>query len=246
MSGPPLLAVDAGNTDTVIAVFDGADMAAQRREPTAGRPEAERLVRAVVAASGLRPWATVVSTPGEQLDDAYRALIPELLGHLPLLVDGGSTGPDRLANCAAAHALVGGACIVCDLGTATTVDAVDAAGEFLGGAIAPGLAVAMRGLAEHALRLVPIDLQAPRQAIGRDTVEAMRSGSVLGHAGLLDGLVQRFREELGEPVPALATGGLAALVVPHCREVERIEPALTLDGLRLLWELSEASSQPPG
>jgi type III pantothenate kinase len=241
LSRPPLLAVDAGNTDTVIAVFDGADVTAQRREPTAGRPEAERLVRAVVAASGLRPGATVVSTPGERLDAAYRGLIPELLGHSPLLVDGGSTGPDRLANCAAAHALLGGACIVCDLGTATTVDAVDAAGEFLGGAIAPGLAVALRGLAEHAVRLVPIELQPPRQAIGRDTVEAMRSGSVLGHAGLLDGLVERFREELGEPVPAVATGGLAALVVPYCRQVERIQPGLTLDGLRLLWERSQAA-----
>jgi type III pantothenate kinase len=238
LTQPPLLAVDAGNTDTVVAVFDGAGVAAQRRAPTAGRPEAKRLVQDVVAASGLRPGATVVSTPGEALDDAYRGLIPELLGHTPLLLDGGSTGPDRLANCAAAHALVGGACIVCDLGTATTVDAVDASGAFLGGAIAPGVAVALRALAEGAVRLMPVELLPPRQAIGQDTVEAMRSGSVLGHAGLVDGLVERFRDELGELVPAIATGGLAVLVVPHCRHVERIEPGLTLDGLRLLWERS--------
>ena len=240
MSRPPLLAVDAGNTDTVVAVFDGVDVAAQRRAPTAGRAEAERLIREVVDASGLRPGATVVSTPGRLLDDAYRALIPELLGHPPMLVDGGTAGPDRIANCAAAHALLGGACIVCDLGTATTVDAVDAGGGFLGGAIAPGLVVALSALAEHAARLVEIELRPPRHAIGADTLEAMRSGSVLGHAGLVDGLVERFRDELGEPVPAVATGGLAAIVVPHCRTVSRIEPRLTLDGLRVLWERGRA------
>jgi type III pantothenate kinase len=234
LSQPLLLAVDAGNTDTVAALFDGAEMAAQGRAPTAGRQEAEHLLRDVAAAG--RPGATVVSTSGEAQDALYAALVPELFGHRPLIVDGASVGADRLANCAAAHALLGGACIVCDLGTATTVDVVDAGGGFVGGAIAPGLLVAMHGLAEQARRLVEIDLAAPRRAIGADTVEAMRSGSVLGHAGLVDGLVERFREELGEPLPAIATGGLAGIVIPHCRLVERIEPRLTLDGLRLIWE----------
>lgn len=234
MSRPLLLAVDAGNTDTVVALFDGPQVLAQGRAPTAGRPEAERLLRELAAAG--RPDATVVSSPGDAQDALYAALVPELFGHRPLIVEGDSVGPDRLANCAAAHDLVGGPCIVCDLGTATTVDAVDAAGDFVGGAIAPGLAVAMQGLAERAQRLVEIDLVAPRQAIGSDTVEATRSGSVLGHAGLVDGLVERFREELGEPLPAIATGGLAGIVIPHCRSVERVEPLLTLRGLRLLWE----------
>jgi type III pantothenate kinase len=234
LSRPLLLAVDAGNTDTVVALFDGPEVLAQGRAPTAGRLEAARLLREVAAAE--RPDATVVSTAGDAQDALYAALVPELVGHQPLIVDGDSVGPDRLANCAAAHDLVGGPCIVCDLGTATTVDAVDAAGGFLGGAIAPGLAVAMQGLAERAQRLVEIDLVAPRRAIGSDTVEAMRSGSVLGHAGLVDGLVERFREELGEPLPAIATGGLAGIVIPHCRSVERVEPLLTLRGLRLLWE----------
>jgi type III pantothenate kinase len=234
LSRPLLLAIDAGNSDTVAALFDGPQVAAQGRAPTVGRQEAERLLREVSAAG--QPGATVVSTSGQAQDALYAALVPELFGHRPLIVDGDSVGADRLANCAAAHELVGGPCIVCDLGTATTVDAVDAAGGFIGGAIAPGLAVAMRGLAERAQRLVEIELVAPQRAIGADTVEAMRSGSVLGHAGLIDGLVERFREELGEPLPAIATGGLAGTVIPHCRLVERIEPRLTLDGLRLIWE----------
>jgi type III pantothenate kinase len=144
-------------------------------------------------------------------------------------------GPDRLADCAAAHALVGGACIAIDLGTATTVNAVDAEGRFLGGAIAPGLEVSVQALAARTARLAEVALEAPESAIGADTDRAMRSGAVFGHAGLVDGLVERFRSELGADVPAIATGGLSGIVAPHCRTVSRIEPTLTLAGLRLLW-----------
>ena len=236
MNRAVLLAIDAGNTDTVVAAFEGARVVAHRRAATAGALEAQVLLDELRSAAGSDPAATVVATTGPRMDALYRELVPDTFGHAPLVIEGGPAGPDRLANCAAAHALAGGSCIVCDLGTATTVDAVGAGGEFLGGAIAPGAALAMHALAAAAERLADVELRAPDTAIGRDTDAAMRSGAVLGHAGLVDGLVERFREELGADLPALATGGLAAAVIPHCRRVQRIEPLLTLDGLRLLWE----------
>lgn len=231
-----LLAIDAGNSQTGACLFEGDKLIAGAREPTLADAPAEGLIAGLAA--GRDVGATVVSTPGPALDSAYRELIPRLLGHPPLVLEADPVGPDRLANCAAAHALVGGACIVVDLGTATTVDAVDATGSFLGGAIAPGLELSADALAQRAARLGRVALEAPACAIGTDTDSAMRSGLVFGHAGLVDGLVERFRGRLGSAVPAIATGGLAAVVVPHCASVSRIEPALTLQGLRLLWQKS--------
>jgi type III pantothenate kinase len=229
-----LLAIDAGNSQTSACLFDGDRLLATAREPTAADAPADSLISELTA--GCEVAATVVATPGPALDAAYRQLIPRLLGHPPLVLEADPVGPDRLANCAAAHALVGGACIVADLGTATTVDAVDAVGRFLGGSIAPGLETSAEALAQRAARLGRVALEAPASAIGADTDSAMRSGLVFGHAGLVDGLIERFRGRLGAGVPAIATGGLAEIVVPHCASVSRIEPALTLQGLRLLWQ----------
>jgi type III pantothenate kinase len=228
-----LLAIDAGNSQTTACLFDGDRPGGMLRTPTEPDAAAEELIARMTA--GAEVDATVVATPGPALDRAYRELIPRLLGHQPLVLEADPVGPDRLAGCAAAHALTGGACIVVDLGTATTVDAVDAAGRFLGGAIAPGLELSARALAERAARLGEVPLQAPAGVIGTDTESAMRSGVVFGHAGLVDGLVERFRGRLGAAVPAIATGGWASTVVPHCASVSRIEPELTLVGLRLLW-----------
>lgn len=228
-----LLAIDAGNSQTGACLFEGEELIATAREPTRVDAPAEVMIADLVA--GRDVGATVVSTPGPALDGAYRELIPRLLGHSPLVLEADPVGPDRLADCAAAHALVGGACIVVDLGTATTVDAVDTAGRFLGGSIAPGLELSADALAQRAARLGRVCLEAPASAIGTDTESALRSGLVFGHAGLVDGLVERFRGRLGSAVPAIATGGLATAVIPHCASVSRIEPALTLKGLRLLW-----------
>ncbi len=231
--GAVLLAIDAGNSQTSAGLFDGDRLAATAREPTDHRGAAEDLVRRLT--DGVPVAATVVSTPGPALDAAYRKALPDLLGHEPLVLAADVAGPDRLADCAAAHALVGGTCIAIDLGTATTVNAVDAGGRFLGGAIATGLELSVQALAAGTARLGVVALEAPESAIGADTDRAMRSGAVYGHAGLVDGLVERFRGELGVDAPAIATGGLAGVVAPHCRTVSRIEPALTLTGLRLLW-----------
>jgi type III pantothenate kinase len=113
---------------------------------------------------------------------------------------------------------------------------VSSDGAFLGGAIAPGLQVAVEALGERAARLFQIELRAPERAIGRNTAQNMQSGAIFGYAGLVDGLVRRFRVELGGEVTVVATGGLAAVVAPHCENVDRVEPWLTLDGLRRIWE----------
>jgi type III pantothenate kinase len=234
-----LLAIDAGNSDTVAGIFRDGRLAAHRRVPTDHVRPAEALVRELAAAGDVQ--ATVVATPGPRLDAAYARLIPELLGHPPTVLVADPVGPDRRANAAAAHALAGGACIVVDLGTATTVDAVDGHGALVGGAIAPGLGISVAALAAVADRLAPVPLEAPAAAIGRDTAQAMRSGAVFGHAGLVDGLVARFRGELGAALPVVATGGLAGVVAPHCQTVDRVEPCLTLEGLRLLWLAASAA-----
>ncbi len=150
-------------------------------------------------------------------------------------------GPDRIANAAAAFARYGGPCVVVDFGTAINFDAVSAAGEFVGGAIAPGVQVATDALRDRAARLAKVELRAPERAIGLNTDTNMQSGAIFGFAGLVDGLVRRFRAELGGEAIAVATGGMAALVAPHCQTVDHVEPLLTLEGLRLIWERN-----PPG
>jgi type III pantothenate kinase len=148
-------------------------------------------------------------------------------------------GPDRIANAAAAFARYGGPCVVVDFGTAINFDAVSAHGEFVGGAIAPGVQVATDALRDRAARLAKVELRAPEHAIGTNTDTNMQSGAIFGFAGLVDGLVRRFRAELGGAAVAVATGGMAALVAPHCETVDHVEPLLTLEGLRLVWERNQ-------
>ncbi len=228
------MVVDAGNTDTVVAVFDGDTLVAERRVPTDRHAVAKAELAEMAALAPVS--AAVVATPGDDLDAAYRRELTSLLGHEPLVLSADPVGPDRLANCAAAHALLGGACIAVDMGTATTVDVAGTDGMFVGGAIAPGLGVSMQALVEASERLPGIELSAPSAAVGLDTTAAMQSGLVLGHAGLVDGLVGRMRREREAELPAVATGGFATAVAPHCDTVSRVVPDLTLRGLRLLWQ----------
>ncbi len=144
-------------------------------------------------------------------------------------------GPDRIVNAAAAHHFFGGPAIVVDYGTATTFDALSAEGTYLGGAIAPGIGISVDALAQHAARLSRIELKSPSAAIGRSTVESMRSGILLGYADQANGMIERFREELGGDPAVIATGGLAEMVAAHCPAIRHVDPWLTLEGLRLLW-----------
>ena len=148
-------------------------------------------------------------------------------------------GPDRIANAVAARERHGMPCVVVDFGTSTNFDVVSAAGEYVGGVLAPGIEVSMDALFERAARLVKVDFVAPETAIGKTTESALRSGLVYGFAGQVDGIVTRIRAELGdESAPVIATGGLAELIAPHATTISKVDQFLTLEGLRLVWELN--------
>jgi type III pantothenate kinase len=155
---------------------------------------------------------------------------------MPILYDNPKeVGADRIANAVGAHDLFGGPCVVVDLGTATTFDAISSAGEYLGGAITPGVAISLDALFAHAAALRRVELVEPRSVIGKSTVESIQSGALYGFAGQVDGLCRRFAAELGE-CTVVATGGLSELISPYSEEIEYVEPWLTLHGLRIIFE----------
>jgi type III pantothenate kinase len=253
-----LLTLDVGNTQTVVGLYDGELLRNHWRTTSVRSRTADELavelagllairgrsfadVSATVASSGV-PQIAVALADMARAHFGHEALIvgPGVRTGLPLRVDNPhEVGSDRVANCVAALALRPGPLVVVDFGTAINFDAVSAAGEFIGGAIAPGLEVAVNALGARAARLFGIELAAPRTAIGKNTAENMQSGAVFGFAGLVDGLVRRFAVELGGDTGVIATGGLAGLVVPHCETVDDVEPWLTLDGLRLIWSRNQ-------
>ena len=250
-----LLAIDVGNTQTVVGLYDGDRLVDHWRTASVRGQTADELavaLRGLLAVRG-RSFgditATVASSGVPQLAEALRQAATVHLGHEALIVgpatDTGlelrvenppEVGADRIANCVAALSLAAGPLVVVDFGTAINFDAVSADGAFLGGAIAPGVQVAVEALGERAARLFQIELRPPERAIGRTTAENMQSGAIFGYAGLVDGLVRRFTAELGGRPSVIATGGLATVVAPHCDTVDRVEPWLTLEGLRLIWQ----------
>jgi len=143
-------------------------------------------------------------------------------------------------NAVAAYDRIAGPCIAVDFGTAINYDVVSGKGEYLGGVISPGIEISLEALSQRAAALPKVRLAAPRAAIGRGTVEAIQSGVVFGYAGAVDGLVARLREELGEEATAIATGGFAAAIVPHCEQIDEVDDLLTLQGLRIIWERNRA------
>ena len=160
---------------------------------------------------------------------------------MPILYDNPKeVGADRIANAVGAYDLYGGPTVIVDFGTATTFDAVSGKGEYLGGAIVPGIEISLDALFERAAALRRVELAEPRNVIGRSTVESLQSGAVYGFTSQVDGMCERFREELGD-VTVVATGGLAAVIAPLSRSIEHHEPWLTLHGLRLIYERNRTS-----
>ncbi len=252
-----LLAVDAGNTDTVVGVFDGDRMVADFRLHTEARAtgaELGLLLVSLLRAAGVDPasiTAMAVSNVVPALSRSLEEMAREHFGGPPLVVgpgirtgirihydDPSQVGGDRIANAIAVHHLHGGPAIICDFGTATTVDAIDAVGDYLGGAVAPGLLVSHDALVERAARLSGVDLAAPETALGRNTRTSLQAGLIFGYAGLVDGLVGRMRREMGGSAKLILTGGLAPLMADLISGVHATDQRLTLIGLRLLHELN--------
>lgn len=248
-----LLAIDVGNTNTVIGLFDGVTLVDSWRVKTDSRDTADELwlqYRALVGSqpvSGIAVCATVPSVQREMrtMLSSYWSDLPTIIVEpgvktgVPLLVDNPKEiGADRIVNTLAAHALFGenGPVIVVDFGTSTNLDVVSAKGEFLGGALAPGIEISIDALASRAAQLRKVELIRPRSVIGKNTVEALQSGAIYGFAGQVDGLVRRITEELdGGPVVVVATGGLAPLVIGISETIEFHEPDLTLIGLQMVF-----------
>lgn len=254
-----LLAVDVGNSHTVVGVFDGRDLLERWRVSTGTRRTADELVvelAALLDFAGLDlrddVRGLVLASVVPDLTEAYRELADRLLGVPVVTVEPGvrtgirlrhdhprDLGADRIVNAVAAHGLYGGPSIVVDFGTATSFDVVDAEGTFLGGAIAPGVHTATEALALRAARLPRVEIVAPPAAIGRSTVTALQSGIVHGFAGQVDGIVTRIRAELGPGVTTIATGGSAPAIVAACTTIDHHDAWLTLKGLRLVWERNQ-------
>jgi type III pantothenate kinase len=246
-----LLAVDIGNTNTVLGVFDGEDLIESWRVKTDARDTADELALAYrgllhgVPVTGIAVCSTVPAALRQvrQMFARYFGDLPAVIVEpgvrtgVPILIDNPKeVGADRICNSLAAHHLYGGPVVVVDFGTSTNFDVVSARGEFLGGALAPGIEISLDALASRGAQLRKVELVRPRSVIGKSTVEALQSGMVYGVAGQVDGIVRRIVAELGDETVVIATGGLASLVVRESETVDHHVPDLTLTGLRLVFE----------
>jgi len=254
-----LLAIDIGNTDISLGVFEGEELRATWHITTG----IHRMVDEYAAL-----LLNLLHHQGLDISDIKEAVlcsvVPPLVAtfeelfqryfHIsPLVVGAGvktgvrirmdnprEVGADRIVNAAAAHHLYGGPIIITDLGTATTFDTVSKEGDYLGGAIAPGIAAAAETLFVQAAMLPRVELAHPKQAIGTNTIAAMQSGIVFGYVGLVEGMIARIQQELGEKAKVLATGGCAELIAKETAVIDVVNPNLTLIGLRLIYLMNKA------
>jgi len=250
-----LLAIDVGNTNTVLGVFEGTTLRHHWRIETSHTRTSDEygiLVRQLFSVSGLDHAAikaVAVSSVVPPLAFTLTQMATRYFGVAPLFVGPGiktgmpilyenprEVGADRVVNAVAAYEKWKSGLIVVDFGTATTFDAVSPRGEYLGGAICPGVAVSMEALFRAASKLPRVEFSRPPQVVGRNTVHSMQSGLVFGYVGLVDGICGRMAEELGFGPKVVATGGLAPLVAGLSKAIAEVDEHLTLDGLRIIFE----------
>jgi type III pantothenate kinase len=252
-----LLAIDIGNTNVVLGVFDGERLRESWRVGTKERITADEYamilkdlfdfaglefqqIDGLILSTVVPPLLPVMI----QMAHKYFKLDPlvvsiEMRTGITLKYDNpGEIGADRIVNAAAAFELFGGPIIIVDFGTATTFCAVTKEGEYLGGAITPGVKISAEALYQRAAKLPRVELARPRTVIGRDTASAMQAGILFGYAGLVDGIVERMKREFAPDAKVIATGGLAELVAPETESVHEVLPHLTLEGLRLLYVMN--------
>jgi type III pantothenate kinase len=254
-----LLAADVGNTEIVLGVFDGPDLRHTWRlstHPERTSDELELSLSGLLAQRGVsfegQLTGLVVASVVPDVTATIREMATRSFSFSPVIVGPGvktgvpiltdnprEVGADRVVNALAAHTLTGGPSIVVDFGTATNFDVVSADGEFVGGVIAPGMQASAASLFSRTARLTRVELSAPANVVGTSTVEAIQSGLIFGTAGEVDAIVTRIRSVLPEAI-SIATGGLAPVVIPHCATIDRHEPWLTLEGLRLVHEKNAA------
>jgi type III pantothenate kinase len=254
-----LLAIDVGNTQSHVGVFDGQELIAHWRFATEADETADEIavrISALVALGDLelgRVEGAVVSSVVPQLTPEYAGMCERYLVGKCLIVGPGvktgmairldnplELGADRLVNAVAAFDRFGGPCAVVDFGTAITFDAVSGEGEYLGGVIGPGVEISMQALAARAAKLPPVELGEPLSepggVIGKTTQASLQSGIVYGFAGAIDAIARRVQRELGDGARFVATGGHAGAIVPFCEMIDDVDDLLTLKGLRLIWE----------
>ena len=252
-----LLAIDIGNTNIVVGVFDGEKLKATWRLGTDVHKLEDEYAALLLNLLSMKGLAfadiddAIISSSVPPLVTVFEELCRRYFEATPMVVGPGiktgvrisienprEVGADRVVNAAAAHKLYGGPLIVIDFGTATTLDAVSEEGDYLGGAIAPGIVISSEALFEHAAKLPRVELVRPPKAIGRNSVSAMQSGIVFGYVGLIEGLVARMQKELGGTAKVIATGGLANIIASETGVVDAVDLDLTLVGLRLIYELN--------
>ncbi len=255
-----LLAVDIGNTNVTVGAFDGEKLTATWRYATDGKKTEDEhafLLTGLLASKGVRVGsldASVMCSVVPPATGVVKMALTQLLGREPLMVGPGirtgikinydraqDVGADRVVDAVAAYRLYGGPDIIVDFGTATVFDAITADGEYIGGAIAPGINVAAEALYQATAQLRRVELAAPPKAIGRSTVTSLQSGLLFGYVGLVEGMVKRFRDELSPADPSkctvIATGGLSGIIKDHTDAFTHVNPDLTLVGLRLVHEM---------
>lgn len=254
-----LLTIDIGNTNITIGLYQGQELGPRWRLAT----DHERMPDefglqfvGLLAQKGFSPddldgicLASVVPPLTGKILEACRqylkleplVITSQVASEIRILYEPpDAVGADRIVDAIAVRRLYGGPACVVDFGTATTFDAITAEGDYLGGAIAPGVGIAAQALFSRTAQLPRVDIQRPPSAIGRNTVHAMQSGLLFGYVGLVEGMVERFRQELGSDMKVIATGGLAELIARETAVVDIIAPWLTLDGLRLVWEMNQS------
>ena len=254
-----LLCLDLGNTLITLGLYDNGKLIYHWRINTEAYRSADEYAALIV--SLLQLESQVV----EDIQSVCMvSVVPQLTGQIiemcqhylhidPLVVDAGirtgvkirtenprEVGADRIVNAVATYRLYGGPACVVDFSTATTFDAISVEGDYLGGAIAPGLVVALDALTERAAKLPKVEIAHPSQAIGRNTIQSMQSGFLFGMIGLVEGMVARFRREMGQDMRVIATGGMADIIARETSVIEILAPWLTLDGLRLIYGLNRS------